>query len=329
MFQILVRFFEKVQDVIRERKILVYSGAYIIFIWMVSALVFHLVEGLSLFDSFYWAITTTTTVGYGDIVARTLLGKTVAIVVMLSGIGVLGLLLAGFASMMVEKSLLRKKLIQSRMENHIILCGWDKKLEIALQELLAEKKEIVVIAEVEDIPIRHKNLIFIRGDPSDEENLKRANVEKASFALISGDDDTDVLLSAIAVERLRPEVFTIASVSDPKVVQALKKTGVNQVISTDEFFGQTLARTIFVPKLSSFLNRMMITEGMDLHQEKNPKSFVGTTVFDAISTLKNKHDAVLLGIVRDDRLMINPQGSIELNKDDEILYIAKEKLELS
>ncbi|MCD6492750.1 MAG: hypothetical protein J7K36_02970, partial [Archaeoglobaceae archaeon] len=38
---------------------------YIFCLWTIATILFHFIEGVSLIDSLYWAVTTTTTVGYG------------------------------------------------------------------------------------------------------------------------------------------------------------------------------------------------------------------------------------------------------------------------
>ena len=53
-------------------------------------------------DAIWWSVATVTTVGYGDIVPRTLVGKAVAVVLMFSGIATLGLLTSSLNNIFVR-----------------------------------------------------------------------------------------------------------------------------------------------------------------------------------------------------------------------------------
>lgn len=328
MLQLMLRFFRNFARIIKEKQLLLYAGLYIGSLWIIATLLFHLLEQISLFDAFYWVVTTTATVGYGDIVAKTVTGKIVSIITMLSGIGALSLVVATVTELLIEQRLKRGHLIRSFMENHVIACGWDKKLEIAVKELLAAGKAVVVVAEVEDIPLRDKNLLFIKGDPSNDEYLNHANVAKASFALVSGRTDTETLLSAIAVKIVNPVIHTTCIVSDPKVIQALKKTGVDQTLSTDEFMGLVLLRSVFAPTISTFLNDMLDVKGMDLYQEKIPADFEGKTFLEVMNILKERYDTIPLGVVKGKSVTINPGKEIKLEEGDELFYIAEDKLNI-
>lgn len=59
---------------------------------MISATMYSIAENVPFVDSIWWAVVTTTTVGYGDISPHTPLGRLAAILLMFLGIGFIGIL---------------------------------------------------------------------------------------------------------------------------------------------------------------------------------------------------------------------------------------------
>lgn len=57
---------------------------------LIAAEIYSVAENTSYMNSLWWAIATTTTVGYGDISPHTEIGRTVAVVLMILGIGLIG-----------------------------------------------------------------------------------------------------------------------------------------------------------------------------------------------------------------------------------------------
>lgn len=68
------------------------------------AVSFHLVEHQSYMNSFYWAIITVSTVGYGDVSAHTTLGKLLSILMALGGVGMFGVLTSSITSYFQEEN---------------------------------------------------------------------------------------------------------------------------------------------------------------------------------------------------------------------------------
>lgn len=76
---------------------------------VISALIFSLAEGYSYGNSFWWAVVTATTVGYGGIIPHTLLGRITAGILMVFGIGFIGTLTSSICSFFIDKHTKGKK----------------------------------------------------------------------------------------------------------------------------------------------------------------------------------------------------------------------------
>jgi voltage-gated potassium channel len=84
-------------------------------------------QHLSGWDGVWWAMTTVTTVGYGDSYPRTDVGRVIAIIVMLVGIGFVAVLTAAAA----------ERFLRAQREEHAELRGVEERLDQILQRLEA------------------------------------------------------------------------------------------------------------------------------------------------------------------------------------------------
>lgn len=76
----------------------IYILLVVISILVVSSLLFSLSENVSFEKALWWSITTSTTVGYGDVSPVTKVGKIIAIILMLVGISFVGILTSTFTA---------------------------------------------------------------------------------------------------------------------------------------------------------------------------------------------------------------------------------------
>lgn len=74
-----------------------------ILVLIVASILMTFIEKVDFFDSLWWSIVTVTTVGYGDIYPKTILGKILATILMFMGIGLIGSLTSTISTYFINK----------------------------------------------------------------------------------------------------------------------------------------------------------------------------------------------------------------------------------
>lgn len=208
--------------VVREnRRILITFVAFSLFF----AAYMVLVEGVRVVDTYYYLITTATTVGYGDFSPRTDMGKLLATAYMVVGIALLGLFLGKITDVMVNISSRRKRgLLTVKGEVDLIIAGYPggEKVENIVRELRNDPRYeqatiVCVNNRLADKPrwMTELDVDFVQGVVSDSKVLEMAGVKSAHTALILANDpataESDDHSSSICavIERVNPAVRTI------------------------------------------------------------------------------------------------------------------------
>jgi len=80
----------------------------------------------NLFDAFYWALVTISTVGYGDIVPVTPEGRAVSMLIIATGVGLIAFITSVIVSAFSERILREEKVFQdmSKKRHLTVLCGY-------------------------------------------------------------------------------------------------------------------------------------------------------------------------------------------------------------
>ena len=174
-------------------------GAGLFIVMMIGGFIIMYLETGSITEKetpVWWAIVTMTTVGYGDFSPTTAEGRLFAVFIMFAGIALVSLLTASISSIYVAKRIREDKGLEKiNINDHIILCGWNKNAESIIDSLrnLTDQKtlELVLINEIHEDVVNHlKNkykdvdLHFVAGDFTSEEILKKANIEKATTVIV-------------------------------------------------------------------------------------------------------------------------------------------------
>ncbi|MGZ7136231.1 MAG: ion channel, partial [Methanobacterium sp.] len=145
----LYRYMLKIREIIKfTRKTKLDSATFVLLFTLIfGSLIFYLVESpinpsASTYDnSLFFMIVTMSTVGYGNIVPYTGIGKIIAIIAIVVGLGYTGWVTAAIASSLVEEFRKKSKETISETEKSLstILKKLDK-IEKELEEIKKEKK---------------------------------------------------------------------------------------------------------------------------------------------------------------------------------------------
>ena len=259
-------------------------------------------------------------------------------IVRVAGVSLVAFASGTVASKLVTTVIMRGKGMGStKAKDHIVVCGWSGKGSEIIRELRAKEVEdaraIVVLANLEDDPTKVDDVEFLRGDPSDTEDLLRAGIDRASTAIIladesnkaAGDHDRDArsLLTCLAIESINPDVYSCVEVIKSANREHFQRTRVNEMVVSAELTGALLAGSAVQHGLSRLVGDLVThPDGQEFYRLAVPDDMAGTSFCDALGPIKQRYDAMLVGFVNgDDAYDVNPPAQRPLNADDVLLVI--------
>lgn len=255
----------------------------------------------SLFNSFWWVMTTVTTVGYGDFYPHTVAGKILGIFLYVFGISFISIIISKVVDgLFVYKRKKEEGKLRYTGQQHFVILDWSKNAELAIHEILNTdaKAEVVLIDTMERTPFLHDRVHYVKGNPVHHETLERANLGKAKAAFIFANEMTEnqsfiqdssfvdgkTLLIATTIERFYNNVYTIAEIHDKGNIHNFIHVKVDEFILSSETISQLAVRSAFNPGVAKLLSKLLTRQyGDDLYEVARKPHW--TTFRDAFEEL--------------------------------------------
>lgn len=300
-------------------------------------------------ESFWWSVYTLLA---GESITQfpaTLGGRIVAAAVMFLGLGVFAMVTGTFSAVMVERLTRLEELPMEfdDLEQHIIICGYSRKVARIIDEIRVadgEHRQIVIIAEVEHADelkrlreegewVHHLTGDFTRPDVLDAARVDRCDtciiVSDRSHDRSEQDADARTILAALTIEKLNPRVFTCAELANSDYIAHLQSGGVDDVVIGGEHSAMLLAQAAVNRGLGDVVSELLTsTRGNQFYKLEVPPALIGSTFLEALVSLKREHGAILLGYVDPDgQQVLNPVDHL-FEAGERVILVAHERVRL-
>ena len=269
----------------------------------------------------WWGMVTLTTVGYGDVVPVTFLGRLVGVGLMVIGFLSLSLVTATVASVFIERKFRQEKGLEAvKATQHILILGWPEDAEALLDQLLKRLPPTIPVVLINKAPPEQMDAIkerypqnavfYLRGDYSREEILLKANIQGAIKAIILADRqpgetaaqvDQRTLFTALTLKALHAKIRIMGELLRPENRAYLERAGAEEVLIRGQYDSSLLAGAIASPALFRIYTSLLMGDGQGLWDVEVPGRFHGRPLGELSAYLQEHHQGILIGIYTEGR----------------------------
>ncbi|RJQ52902.1 MAG: potassium channel protein [Desulfobacteraceae bacterium] len=286
-------------------------------------------------DCVYMTVISLTSVGYGEILPVTgnLPAQIYTMSLIVLGMGVILYGISTLTAMLIEGKLsgiLRRKQMEkqiAKLKDHYIVCGVGETGRHVLSELIKNKEAVVLIEQDEEAIGRClslEDLLYVKGDATDDENLITAGIERAAGIIICLPSDKDVLYVTMTARMLNKKIRIISSMINPQLEAKLKKAGADKVVSPNYIGGLRMASEMIRPTVVDFLDSMLRSKhgNIRIHEIRFTKNSPALGKAIRETGLQDKHRLLILGIRQSGReTEFNPPPNKIIEEDTMLIVM--------
>ncbi|MEV4809765.1 potassium channel family protein [Micromonospora avicenniae] len=285
-------------------------------------------DGLTLLDSFYYAVVTLSTTGYGDITPVSHSARLVNVLYIAPARVIFLIILVGTTlEVLTEQYRTGRRLTRWRktVKDHVIICGYGTKGRSAVSALLENglDKSRILVVERSSTALRQATaagLVAIEGSATRSATLNEAHVKNAKAVIIATDSDDASVLVALTVRQLTAgQVRIIAAAREAENAPLLKQSGAHHVIVSSATAGRLLGLSTSAPPLIDVVEDLLTPgQGMALAMRSAERNEVGRS--------PRELDCLVIALVRRGRVitLTDPAGA-EIETGDMLVYVRDDR----
>jgi voltage-gated potassium channel len=292
---------------------------------------FHLILDEAWFQAFYRAVVTATLAGL-DTVPSSNGARALSIGLVIAGLTIIAYtgaviveVIAGGVLTGVLAERRRDKQIQT-LSNHFIICGYGRVGRRVAEEFRLSGEPYVVLDYHEDAisAAKEQGDLLIEGNATEDEDLRRAGLERAKGLVAAADSDSDNLYIALSARTSRPELQIVARASDEDAEKKLKLAGADRVVLPYAAAGRTMANLVLKPHVTAFLDAVMTATGPDLHMAEIEVPDSSVHAGQTIRNIRVRHETGALIVAmrkKDGTFDTTPEPDVSIDPGDVLVGV--------
>jgi voltage-gated potassium channel len=316
---------------VSEARQLIRPTVVILAVLAIGTLGFMLIEGWGFLDALYMSVTTMATVGFGEIHPLSQTGRAFTIALIILGVGGALYLLTTMMQFVFEGHLgrnLERRRMDRRIEQlrqHFILCGLGRVGRQVAQDFKEAGVQFIVVDNSQQAidNVTSLGYLWVRGDATDDDTLRRAGIERARGLVTCVQSDSDNIFVTLSARALRADLFIVARGNNDDAAPKLRRAGADRVVSPYSIGGRQMAMLATRPAAVEFVDRVLGGAGIDLLLEdvtvRDGSSLVGKTVREVTQIIAP--GVTILAIRRDRHLIAQPEAEVLVTVGDDLVAI--------
>jgi voltage-gated potassium channel len=274
---------------------------------VVATVGYVVLEGYGWVDALYMTVITLGTIGYGEVKPLDTAGRFFTI----------GVIIAGFAAFVYAASVLtnfftsgeasqraherRARRMQAQLNDHVIVVGFGRVGHAVVRALHQMGRQCVVLDINPNLQaqISASGAVHVAGDATDEDDLRRAGIDRAVGFVAAADQDSLNLVVVLTARAVRPELRIVSRVNQLTWLSRIKNAGADVAQSPYDSYGASLAASALSPTVLSLHSLPLLGLGTEEIEVGENSELVGKR----IEQLEAAHVGVhILGLRREQQL---------------------------
>jgi len=299
-------------------------------IYLLGTIGYMFIEKWSFLQSLFMSTITVSTVGLAAGRDLSQAGMLYTIFFIIISTGTAAYIVINTADLVVQNFLLgnfegrRLKKMISKLKGHYIICGFGRVGNEIANALDNRKIPFIAIDKNEEFEeeCKKNNWLYLRGDATEDDTLKEANIENAKALLAAIGDDSENIYTVLSARSLKQDIIIIARASSQEAKNKLKKAGADKIITPEIIGARRMATMALQPAVCDFLDGIIKTETLEMElaeiEIKNGSKISNMSIKDA--SKKFDFGALIISIVGSgDRLSLTKASGNTILKDGQKL----------